>query len=76
MYAGFSGLQPIDSILWLGYNALITTVQMGFTFVMDQDAPMMHSARVVNRHKLLDDLEAKQTGVPCPPEDPLINIYA
>ena len=35
MYAGFSGIQPIDSIFWLGYNALITTVQMGFTFIMD-----------------------------------------
>ena len=54
-YAGFSGLQPIDSIFWLGYNLVITTVQMGFTFVMDQDAPIQHAAKVVNRNELLDD---------------------
>lgn len=35
MYAGFSGLQPVDSIFWVGYNALITTLQMGSTFVLD-----------------------------------------
>ena len=33
--AGFSGLQPIDSIYWLGFNLLIATFQMGWTFIMD-----------------------------------------
>ena len=58
-YAGFSGLQPIDSVFWLGYNLVITTIQMGFTFIMDQDAPMMHAAKVVNSHALLDSYNGK-----------------
>ena len=35
---------------------------MGFTFLLDQDAPMIHAAKVVNRHKLLENLQAKQQG--------------
>ena len=34
-YAGFSGLQPIDSVFWLSYNLIVTTWQMGWTFLMD-----------------------------------------
>ena len=63
MYAGFSGLQPVDSIFWLAYPTLITTWQMGWTFIMDQDAPMVHAAKIVNRHEKLDKLEAKNKGI-------------
>ena len=35
MYAGFSGLQPLDSLFWLSYPVIITTFQMGWTFIMD-----------------------------------------
>ena len=63
-YAGCSGLQPIDSIFWLSYNLIITTFQMGWTFLLDQDAPMYHSAKIVHRSFLLDQLKAKQTGEP------------
>ena len=76
-YAGFSGLQPIDSVFWLGYNLVITTIQMGFTFVMDQDAPMIHAAKVVNRNALLDNYNARKHGQPVlPTEDKAKDIYA
>ena len=54
MYAGFSGLQPLDSVFWLGYSVLITTFQMGWVLIMDQDAPMVHAAKVVNHHPKLE----------------------
>lgn len=34
-YAGCSGLQPIDSVFWMSYNLIITTFQMGWTFLLD-----------------------------------------
>ena len=46
MYSGFSGLQNIESLLWICYNLLLTTWQMGWTFIMDQDACMACSAKV------------------------------
>ena len=36
---------------------------MGWTFIMDQDAPMVHAAKIVNRHEKLDKLEAKNKGI-------------
>ena len=48
-YAGSSGLQPIESVFWLSYNLLLTVWQMGWTFLLDQDAPMIHSAKIVQR---------------------------
>ena len=74
-YAGFSGLLPIDSIFWLSYSLVITTVQMGFCFVMDQDAPMIHAAKIVNRHPLLDKVIEKNTGKAIPAVDTSINVY-
>ena len=62
-YAGFSGLQPIDSIFWLGYNLVITTVQMGVTFLLDQDVPMIYAAKTQDRNAKLAELEAKKSGV-------------
>ena len=50
---------------------------MGFTFVLDQDAPMIHAAKVVNRNALLDNYNAKKTGQPiAPPADKSVDIYA
>ena len=48
---------------------------MGFTFILDQDVAISHAAKVVNRSALLDNLAAKQTGVPVAPEDNSIDIY-
>ena len=74
-FAGFSGLQPIDTVFWLWYAVCITTVQMGMTFILDQDVSMMHAAKVVNRSQTLDEYEAKKTGNPIPPEDKSKDIY-
>ena len=49
-FAGFSGLQAIDSIFWLQYNLVITTIIMMVTFVMDQDVPMAHAANMVDNN--------------------------
>lgn len=59
-YAGMSGLQPIDSIFWLGFSLIITTWQMGWTFLLDQDAPMVHAANVEQKNKTLDTFRLKQ----------------
>lgn len=72
--AGFSGLQPIDSIFWLSYNLIVTTWQMGWTFLMDQDAPMACAARIVDKNPLLDDLKAKQPAQAKPRDNKVMQI--
>lgn len=44
-YAGFSGLQMIDSILWMMYNICLTNIQMSQSFLFDQDVPMRAAAK-------------------------------
>ena len=44
-YAGYSGLQMIDSILWMMYNVCLTNIQMSQCFLFDQDVPMRAAAK-------------------------------
>ena len=35
---------------------------MGFTFIMDQDAPMNHAAKIVNKKAQLEEYRATKHG--------------
>lgn len=56
LFAGLSGMQPVDSIFWLGYNVITTTFQLGWTFLLDQDAPMIHAAKMEEENPKLKAL--------------------
>ena len=45
-YAGYSGLQMIDSILWMMYNVCLSNIQMSQCFLFDQDASMSMAAKI------------------------------
>ena len=69
-------MQPIDSLFWLSYNIIITIFQMGWTFLLDQDVPMVHAAKIVHSNPLLDNLKRKgkiQTEQPLKASD--LDIY-
>ena len=72
-YAGYSGLQMIDSILWMTYNVCLTNVQMSQCFLFDQDVPMDCAAKTneepfVGRKK--EDLTKSQSE-----QAPAVSIY-
>jgi len=72
-YAGYSGLQMIDSVLWMTYNVCLTNVQMSQCFLFDQDVPMDCAAKTneesfVGRKK--EDLTKSQSE-----KQPTVSIY-
>ena len=72
-YAGFSGLQMIDSILWMMYNVCLTNVQMSQCFLFDQDAPM--SAAAKTEPKMPQTLKQQANAPNKSYDHPQLNIY-
>ena len=72
-YAGFSGLQMIDSILWMMYNVCLTNVQMSQCFLFDQDAPM--SAAAKTEPKMPQTLKQQSNAQKKSYDHPELNIY-